>query len=81
MFIRKHVLFSMVLTGVFNFVLMLICNALVNITIPIVMPTLYLTADQFITIWVLLSASGIIFANTLVLKAGIYKTIKNHLEV
>lgn len=79
MYFRKHVLFAILVIGFFNFVLMMICNELITIAIPIVMPTLWFTADQFVTVAFLLSISGMIWAN--ILMHGVYKNLKNRAEV
>ena len=61
-----------------NLVMMFICGTLTNIALFIVMPLNIYTADQFMNISVLLSLGVITLGNAFLIKAGLYRSIKNN---
>lgn len=73
--VRKSFIIQLAAATVINIIIMLISAEVINIAIPIVMPTMYYTADQFMSISVLLSLGCMALVN-----AGLYSTIKKHLQ-
>jgi hypothetical protein len=78
--VRKSFLVSVLVFFIINLIGLLLEGMVMSIAINIVIPLNYYTPDQFILSCTILSFGALCLMNAFLLKAGLYETIKRHME-
>ena len=76
---NKFVVCAMVASFV-NLVMIAMCGLVIRFGIYFIMPLHIYTADQYMHIALFLTLGSMALANAFLIKAGLYRTIKNHVE-